>query len=794
MYSPKRAYEDAYANLYNDETTRLCGWNSNIVTGCDGGSAMYCTCYVGKGTQEEDNEAFASSAKCMVSSTSRKVKQLEDEGKDINVINEFKMGMASLIGSCIMATKAHTCSATLGAFLTRRKSRFGYSHDFQWTSITNFYKESITDNVLINNGNNYFIASGCSTYIKRGIGLNDTNLYDFLQGYNIYRRSENDEEVRNQDLEWVDDYHGVKENMVLKQNKRRRIPLINCYDFIDTSTFHQDIMSAEYTEVSTVEEEAMESYCRAACTLFIPFRDVLELLDENGLFLGTFKRKFKEFEAQEGHPVIEILTNIQNCRNGLKSGRPRDPLENQTENRFQEIDAKNRKKGKTLNEIEAEKELSGLSMDEYIKEYQNLIPQTPNTAIYRNDNNELMLSSKVIRASGVSQCGYKYLSPPDMSGISVLTTDSPALPVPTNDVNVLPRKAKLSVLYNLCITKVQPRTRIVEGAPEVATGTLDDIQFWGEVLFSSDKYQKKAFEIIVCFFVLAVYDSAENDNINTRKRKIDNECDKLRVYIGNKLQLLMFLSGAGGSGKSRIINAIIKYAKAFCKSVKILFDNSTIIITAPTGVAAVHIGGETAHKALDLCCRQLSEETAIRIQHCYLLIVDEISFGCQSFLTVLNSRCRQAMLSLNAPFGGMNVLFSGDMSQLPPVTGKPLYKDNDFALWMDTPNTFVELKTQWRFKDDKPWGELLSRFREKGPTKEDYDVINSRVIDSPGGPTEADIPANANYACHKNVDRCAINDGIFMKVIEQTHNKNPTMLPPKTAICIKASNMRFRWL
>ena len=78
--------------------------------------------------------------------------------------------------------------------------------------------------------------------------------------------------------------------------------------------------------------------------------------------------------------------------------------------------------------------------------------------------------------------------------------------------------------------------------------------------------------------------------INTRKRKIDNELEKLRKYVNNKQQLIMFLSGAGGSGKSRVINAVVLYAKRFCNGIKMKFDKSTIKITAPTGVAAVQVG------------------------------------------------------------------------------------------------------------------------------------------------------------------------------------------------------------
>ena len=166
VYSAKRSIQDTYVNLHNYDTTRLCGWNSNVVTGCDGGSAMCCACYVGKGTQEEDSEAFNIAAKCMVRSTSKKVKEMEHAGKTVDIINAYKMGMASLIGSAFMGTKAHTCSATLGAFLTRKKFRFGYSHDFQWTNMHDFHKNIPNDAAFLHNDGNYFVERRCSTYLQ----------------------------------------------------------------------------------------------------------------------------------------------------------------------------------------------------------------------------------------------------------------------------------------------------------------------------------------------------------------------------------------------------------------------------------------------------------------------------------------------------------------------------------------------------------------------------------------------------------------------------------------------------
>jgi hypothetical protein len=86
---------------------------------------------------------------------------------------------------------------------------------------------------------------------------------------------------------------------------------------------------------------------------------------------------------------------------------------------------------------------------------------------------------------------------------------------------------------------------------------------------------------------------------------------------------------------------------------------------------------------------------------------------------------------------------------------------------------------------------LLSRFREEGPTVLDVERINTRLIGSENGPKSESIPHDAVYATKTNVDRMAINDGIFAKHLEATHSKDPNVLPPKHTICIKAANPQW---
>ena len=68
-------------------------------------------------------------------------------------------------------------------------------------------------------------------------------------------------------------------------------------------------------------------------------------------------------------------------------------------------------------------------------------------------------------------------------------------------------------------------------------------------------------------------------------------------------------------------------------------------------------------------------------------------------------------------YGGLSIIFSGDLRQLEPVgKGKnPVYQDDcpEFKDWI---NSYIELNGKHRFKDDAEWGELLFRFRDGNVT------------------------------------------------------------------------------
>ena len=68
----------------------------------------------------------------------------------------------------------------------------------------------------------------------------------------------------------------------------------------------------------------------------------------------------------------------------------------------------------------------------------------------------------------------------------------------------------------------------------------------------------------------------------------------------------MFLTGAGGSGKTKVINSMLSYAKHFCAQMQYMFDKQTIVVTAMSSVAATLINGEMIHSAAKLNCEKIT--------------------------------------------------------------------------------------------------------------------------------------------------------------------------------------------
>ncbi|KAG7371411.1 PIF1-like helicase [Nitzschia inconspicua] len=355
-------------------------------------------------------------------------------------------------------------------------------------------------------------------------------------------------------------------------------------------------------------------------------------------------------------------------------------------------------------------------------------------------------------------------------------------------------RVSAAALHRLSLKKT---TRVVDTIGNiqlpVANGTLANIRQYSKCLFGDDEDQRQTFECLTASFVLKLYQRAraEETSLESTKKRFLNTEKNVLEKVNRGAQLICFLSGPGGTGKSFVITSYVRYCSEVCSNLRIKFDSKTIVVSAITGAAAVSIRGQTTASALCLK-RHIIEDDVKQWENTYAVVADEISFSKKSEIESANHKCRELKEEQSLKFGGVDIVFAGDFTQLRPVRAKPIYLEDDFVIWDDWIHTFFELRTNHRFKNDVRWGNILSRFRDLGPSVADVNLINTRVIGSDDGPGSHEIPKNVTYATKTNVDRMAINDGIFFNHMKDTHSKDPHVVPPVHTLCIKAGNLNWR--
>jgi hypothetical protein len=212
----------------------------------------------------------------------------------------------------------------------------------------------------------------------------------------------------------------------------------------------------------------------------------------------------------------------------------------------------------------------------------------------------------------------------------------------------------------------------------------------------------------------------------------------------------IFLTGKAGTGKTTFLKHIIQYT------------HKKAVIVAPTGIAAINAGGVTIHSLFQLPFgsfvpvnqttissnpnlklndpaslmrgMQMNNNKRALLREMELLIIDEVSMLRADLLDAIDVVLRSVRRQSHKAFGGVQVLFIGDLLQLPPVVKdyewdalKKYYNSIYFfdarVLQNDKP-LYIELEKIYR-QDDDVFISLLNNLRNNKVTAQDVALLNN---------------------------------------------------------------------
>ena len=195
----------------------------------------------------------------------------------------------------------------------------------------------------------------------------------------------------------------------------------------------------------------------------------------------------------------------------------------------------------------------------------------------------------------------------------------------------------------------------------------------------------------------------------------------------------VFLTGPAGAGKTYVLNQFIRLAKAAGKHVS---------VTATTGLAATHLGGTTIHAwagigVLDELPHGFADHIAKGrreiIEKTDVLVIDEISMLHDYRLDMVDDACRLVRKKTDVPFGGIQVIMSGDFFQLPPIN-RGDGRAGGFVVhsnaWRELDPAICYLQEQHR-QDDEQLLDILNALRGGDIRRHHAEALLARVDQIP---------------------------------------------------------------
>jgi ATP-dependent exoDNAse (exonuclease V) alpha subunit len=196
----------------------------------------------------------------------------------------------------------------------------------------------------------------------------------------------------------------------------------------------------------------------------------------------------------------------------------------------------------------------------------------------------------------------------------------------------------------------------------------------------------------------------------------------------------VLLTGSAGAGKTFVLNQFVNIAKN---------EGRRVSITATTGLAATHLGGTTIHSWSGIGISdelqhgfsdKMSKTRREIIEQTEVLIIDEISMLHDYRLDMVDEICR-VVRKIDKPFGGIQIIMSGDFFQLPPINRGDSRAGGfvvNSKVWQELDPVICYIEEQYR-QDDEELLDILNAMRAGELVRHHAEKLLERVDVQPEG-------------------------------------------------------------
>lgn len=240
-------------------------------------------------------------------------------------------------------------------------------------------------------------------------------------------------------------------------------------------------------------------------------------------------------------------------------------------------------------------------------------------------------------------------------------------------------------------------------------------------------------ELTLCFL------NRRTTNTTDMKQKetndVLNEQQQMAFDLVSKTNACLFITGKAGTGKT-----------TFVKRIQQEIDKNFLVL-APTGIAAIAVGGQTMHSFFGFPMQAIGPHTSLSIsrdkyqilKQTDTIIIDEASMVRSDMVDGMDRYLRLAF-NTNMPFGGKQVIFVGDLFQLPPVVkqgsadaemlrdlygpGLPFFYKAFVLKRMNLPK--IEFQKVYR-QNDPEFLAILNKMRTGEITTSDLSLLNEHI-------------------------------------------------------------------